>query len=94
MFVLALQAQLHLNDCHSLKEKRAVIRPILDGARNRFGVASSEVDFQDTWQRSSLGFATVGASTAHLTEVMDQVERFVWSHPEVAVLSMERSWIE
>jgi uncharacterized protein len=94
MFVLALEAQLHMNACHSLKEKRAVIRPIVDGARHRFGVASAEVDFQDTWQRSSLGFAIVGASAGHLTEVMDEVERFVWSHPEVAVLSMERSWIE
>ena len=94
MFVLALQTELHLNGCHSLKEKRAVIRPILDGARHRFAVASAEVDYQDTWQRASLGFACVGSSAGHLTDVMDEVERFVWSHPEVAVLSMERSWIE
>jgi uncharacterized protein len=94
MFVLALQAELHLNDCHSLKEKRAVIRPILEGAKRRFGVSSAEVDHQDTWQRCAMGFAIVGASADHLSDVIDEVERFVWSHPEVAVLSMERSWIE
>lgn len=94
MFVLALQADLHLNDCHSLKEKRAVIRPILDGSKRRFGVSSAEVDHQDTWQRSLLAFAIVGSSADQVTNVIDEVERFVWSHPEVAVLSMERSWIE
>ena len=27
-------------------------------------------------------------------EILDRVERFVWSHPEVTVLSMQRHWLE
>ena len=34
---------LRLPAVHSLKEKRAVIRPIIDGARNRFQVAAAGV---------------------------------------------------
>jgi hypothetical protein len=26
--------------------------------------------------------------------VMDEVDRFVWSHPEVQVLATERRWLE
>jgi uncharacterized protein YlxP (DUF503 family) len=92
--VLALEVDLHLPACHSLKEKRAVIRPVLDGARHRFRVASAEVGDQDRWQRARLGFAVVGGSPGQVGEVGDAVERFVWSFPEVEVLSVERSWLD
>jgi uncharacterized protein YlxP (DUF503 family) len=77
-----------------LKEKRAVVRPIVDGARHRFRVAAAEVGEQDRWQRARLGFAAVGGDGGHVAEVLDSVERFVWSFPEVEVLSVERSWVD
>jgi uncharacterized protein YlxP (DUF503 family) len=89
----AVEIDLHLPACHSLKEKRAVIRPIIDGARNRMRVASAEVGDQDRWQRARLGFASVGGSPGHVGEVLDAVERFVWSFPEVEVLEARRSWL-
>lgn len=88
----ALEVDLHIPAAHSLKDKRAVIRPILDGARNRHRVASAEVGAQDLWQRAMLGFAAVGGSVGHVGEVLDAVERFVWSFPEVEVLDVQRSW--
>ncbi len=80
----------HIPLSHSLKEKRAAIKPILEGARRRFGVAAAEVAFQDKWQRASLGFAAVAEAPGHVHDVLDSVERFVWSFPEVEVLSAER----
>jgi uncharacterized protein YlxP (DUF503 family) len=79
---------------HSLKEKRAVIKPILDGARHRYRVAAAEVGGQDVWQRARLGIAAVGASPGHVTEVLDEVERFVWSFPEIEVVEATRGWVE
>ena len=77
-----------------MKEKRAIIRPIIDGARNRYRVASAEVGAQDAWQRAILGIAAVGGTVGHVEEVLDEVERFVWSFPEVEVVSTERTWAE
>ena len=94
MFVLALSIDLHLADCRSLKDRRAAIRPILDGARNRFQVAASEVGHHDRWQRAELGFAVVSATPSHASEVIDAVDRFVWSFPEVEVVHSERHWLE
>jgi uncharacterized protein YlxP (DUF503 family) len=85
---------LHLPACHSLKEKRAVIKPILEGARRRFAVAAAEVGVQDKWQRAELGVAAVAATSSHAAEVLDVVERFVWSFPEVEVVDTERTWAE
>ena len=69
-----------------------MVRPILDGAHRRFAVAVAEVGHQDSWQRAVLGMAAVSGSAGHAQEVMDAVERFVWSFPEVEVLSAARGW--
>lgn len=94
MFACALVVDLHLPDPRSLKDKRAVITPILDGARRRHRVAASEVGYQDRWQRSELAFATVASSESNAREVLDAVERFVWSFPEVEVIATRRSWLD
>ena len=94
MFVVALAVELHLPDAHSLKQKRAIVKPILEGARHRHHVSAAEVDYQDSWQRASLGFAVVASSERQAITVLDEVERFVWSFPEVEVLAGERHWME
>ncbi|HEX9259080.1 MAG TPA: DUF503 domain-containing protein [Acidimicrobiales bacterium] len=94
MHVLAYEADLHLPDSRSLKAKRAIVKSLLDGARHRFGVAASEVGFQDQWQRTRLGFAAVSGKASHAEDVISEVDRFIWSHPEVQVLSTERRWLE
>jgi uncharacterized protein len=94
MHVAALAIELHLPDCHTLKAKRAAVKPILEGLRRRFHVAAAEVDNQDKWQRASLGVSVVAGSHAHACDILDAVERFVWSFPEVQVLDMRRHWLE
>lgn len=84
-----MQFDLHLPHVHSLKEKRAVLKPIIEGARRRYQVAVAEVDFQDKWQRAGIGLAVVAASAGHAEEVLQAVERFVWSFPEVEVISVD-----
>jgi uncharacterized protein YlxP (DUF503 family) len=91
--VASVTMDLHLPSAHSLKEKRAILRPVLDGARRRFAVAAAEVDHQDLWQSATIGMATVSGSARHAGEVLDAVERFVWSFPEVEVISTLRNWM-
>ena len=94
MHASVLVVDLHLPVSGSLKEKRATITPILEGARRRMRVAVSEVDHQDHHRRAELAFATVASTEAQAREVLDAVERFVWSFPEVEVLASHRSWLE
>jgi uncharacterized protein YlxP (DUF503 family) len=94
MHVASLRLELHLPGVHSLKEKRAVLQPILEGARRRYAVAAAEVDHQDVWQRAALGMAAVSGSPGHARQVIDAAERFVWSFPEVDVVAAHRGWSE
>jgi uncharacterized protein len=79
---------------HSLKEKRAVVKPILEGARRRYSVAAAEVGHQDRWQRAALGFAAVGPDAGVVADVLNHVERFVWSFPEAEVLDATVGYAE
>ena len=56
------------------------------------GVA--EVGDQNLWQRASLGMAAVASTPSHVKDVLDEVERFVWSFPEIEVVEATRDWME
>lgn len=92
--MLALTVDLRLPACHSLKDKRSVVRTIVDGARRRYQVAAAEIDHLDRWQRAELGFSVVSGTAGHATEIVDDVERFVWSFPEIEVVACDRHWLE
>jgi uncharacterized protein len=94
VFVCALTMDLRIPTSGSLKSKRTVVKHIVETAKSRYGVAAAEVGHQEQWQRSELGFAAVAGVPGHVEEVLDSVERFVWSHPEIEVLDGRRSWLD
>jgi hypothetical protein len=94
VYVGALEVEIHIPSTRSLKAKRSVVRHLIETARKRFGVSASEVAHHDLWQRAGLGFAVVAPSAAHAQKLLDQVERFVWSHPQIEVISINRHWLE
>lgn len=94
MYVLAMEVDVRIPGARSLKDKRQVVKSLVEGARRRFAVSASEVGSQDSWQRARLGFAVVASSARAAEHVMDDVDRFVWSHPELEVVDTSRAWLE
>jgi uncharacterized protein len=92
--VAVVRLELHIPTSRSLKEKRAVLRPIVEGLRHRFQISVAEVDYQDKWQRALIGLAVVSHSYGHAVEVVDNVERWVWSKPDVEVTRFETEWVD
>lgn len=74
--VLALR--LDLPGVHSLKEKRRIVKGLLQRTRQRFELSAAEVAYQDTWQSAGLGFALIGNDTAtiqsRLNRLLDYIE--------------------
>lgn len=93
VFVVAVEMDLLIGHARSLKDKRSVVRSILDSSRRRFGVAAAEVGHQQVRQRSSLGFAVVASTEGLATKTADQLEAYVMSHPEVELVSCDRTWV-
>jgi uncharacterized protein YlxP (DUF503 family) len=79
---------------HSLKDKRAVVRPVVEGLRRRYRAAASEVCHQELLQRAGITVAVASSSHQVLGETLDAVERFVWSFPELEVLAAARRIVD
>ncbi len=85
-----LECDLLLGDVHSLKAKRAVVRPLVAELRRRYAVAAAETGHLDLHRRAEVGVAVTAADAAHCVAVLDEVERFVAARPETDLVATRR----
>ena len=83
MRVGVLRIELFVPGARSLKAKRQVIRSLKDRLRNKFNVSVSEVDYQDKWQRATLGIAMVGTDGKYVAGALENAVKFVRGEPGV-----------
>ena len=93
MYVGALELDILLGEVHSLKGKRAVVRPIVSELRRRYEVAAAEAGHLDLHRRALVGVAVVAADARHCHDVLDECERLVANRPEVELLSARRRFL-
>lgn len=90
MWIGALEFDLLLGDVRSLKQKRALVRPLVAELRRRFTVTAAEAGDADLHRRALIGVAVVAGEHSHTQKVLDEVERFVAERPEFELLSTRR----
>lgn len=80
MVVGLLTVELRFPENGSLKEKRMLLRRLVERLRQRFNVSVAEVEHQNLWQRSTLAVATVNTSgreaDSTLALALDQIEGY------------------
>ncbi len=94
MRAAAMRIEVHIPASGSLKDKRKVVRPFVEGLRRVASVSVSEVDHQDTWQRAAFGVAIAAPDTAALERLIDVVRRYVDAQLEVDVVDVRVSYLE
>jgi len=66
-----------LYEIHSLKEKRKIVKSLVEKSRNRFNVAVAEVADQDTHQKAAIGIAVIGNDGRVLNSLLDRIIDFM-----------------
>lgn len=89
MHVGLLQVRIHIPEASSLKDKRQVVKSILERARHRYHVAAAETGEQDVYRIAELGFAAVSGSESHAREIVSKVLDGLLSHPAARVIEHE-----
>jgi uncharacterized protein YlxP (DUF503 family) len=87
--VALLQVRLHIQEASSLKEKRQIVKSILDRARHRYQVAAAETDDQDLHRIAVLGFAAVSESESHARSIATKLLDTLLNHPAARVIEHE-----
>jgi len=71
--------RLALHDVFSLKEKRSIVKKIIERVRNRFPVSIAEVGDNDIWQSARIGFSIAGNDRHYINSCMDKVIDYIES---------------
>ncbi|MDQ7794572.1 MAG: DUF503 domain-containing protein [bacterium] len=69
----------------NLKDKRRVVKSLVDRARRKFNVAVAEVDRLDSHDRITLGVAVVTNEGAHADRMLAEVVRWLGSNSEAVL---------
>jgi uncharacterized protein len=69
-----LTLHIHVEDSHSLKEKRHVVKSLKDRLRAHFNVSVAEIDGLDSWQHSVIAAVTVSNDRVRATQILNAVE--------------------
>ncbi|MBC7289271.1 MAG: DUF503 domain-containing protein [Armatimonadetes bacterium] len=85
-YVGLLTVDLLVPEATTLKDKRQVVRSILDRAAARYNVSVAEIDHLENPQRASLAFACVANETARVRHVLGLVLQLVEDELRAEVL--------
>jgi uncharacterized protein len=77
MVVAIATWDLHLPACHSLKEKRSVLKPLTSALRRTLNVSVAETGQQDLWQRAEIACAVIGSDRSVVEEILRAADRMV-----------------
>jgi len=86
MHLASLLIELEISDGVTLKDKRHVVRSLLDRIRGRFNVGAAEVDRLDSVRFSTIAIVGVANEHRFLNEMMSKVVNLVEGEPRVVVL--------
>lgn len=90
MVIGVCQITLHLPECHSLKEKRQIVKSMMARVHNQFEVAVAEVENNDLWQIATLGMSCVSNSSQHASEVLERVQNYIEeTRPDLIISNVE-----
>lgn len=90
MIVGICTCEILIYDSNSLKEKRGIIKSIIDKTKNKFNISISEVAENDKWQKAVIGFSVVSNDTKIVDSTMEKVIRFMSSYSEIEIINIEK----
>lgn len=73
----------------SLKEKRMVVKSLVDKTKHKFNVSVAEVDCQDEHKTIVIGFACVTNEKRHADSMIQHILRFMEQNTEAEMISTE-----
>lgn len=91
MMIVAIGTfEMHFPEVHSLKEKRQILRSLIDKVKAKFNASIAEVADNDLWQRGTLGIAMVANDRVLLQQMGQKIEDILCDHSQVQI--MDNYW--
>lgn len=86
MIVGSCEIELLIYEANSLKEKRHVLKSIIERIKSRFNASVAEVKYNDLWNRSVIGIAVVSNEKVLCESVILKIISFVDNDDRVEII--------
>jgi uncharacterized protein len=86
--------ELHLPQARSLKDKRRVVKGLVDRIHQRFRVSIAETDHHDLLQRAEISIAVVGNGEQEVEQILETIRGVIDRETEAYLTRWEPQLLE
>lgn len=77
MVVGVSRVDLFFPENHSLKDKRQMLKKVIEKTRAKFNISMIEVEQSNLWQRARIGFVVAGVRQDHVSKAIENVHEYI-----------------
>ena len=90
MLVKAVIIDIYLPLANSLKNKRSIIKSIIQKVHNKYNVSIAEVEHNDKWKNATLGIAMIANEMSYLEKKFSDIINFIENnYPNIEISKIE-----
>lgn len=89
MNVLIMEITLRASWVNSLKEKRMIVKSIIQKLKNKFNISVAEIGEQDVHKTIVIGIAAICGSSAQADSTMEHIISFVESNTDAEIIDIK-----
>ncbi|MEN8908395.1 MAG: DUF503 domain-containing protein [Clostridiales bacterium] len=93
MVVGVLKIDLYINKVFSLKDKRHIIKSIIERIRAKYKISIAEIDQNDKWNNSVIGVSLVSNGKDVVERMIDLIINFIEKDGRTDIINIEREII-
>lgn len=77
MVIGVCRVVLSIDEAFSLKEKRHIVKSIIERLKSRYNASIAEVDLNDKWKNAVIGIACISNEAGHVDSMMSNIVNFI-----------------
>lgn len=86
--------RLRLFSPNSLKEKRRILKSLIERLKSRYNISIAEVGENDSWQIAEIGIAVVANKAVFGDEVINKIVHFIDNFDSVEIIDIDIEMID
>jgi uncharacterized protein YlxP (DUF503 family) len=77
MIIFSYEIHAYIPECHSLKEKRGVLKSFMARVQHKYNISIAEIGLQDTWQSAEIGLVWVTSDKKVGSQMLEKMKIFI-----------------
>jgi len=90
LIIGVMKVELYMNDVFSLKEKRQIIKSIIERIKAKFKISVAEVSQNDIWKNAIIGVSVVSNDKTNVESIINKVFNFIENDSRIDIINCER----